>query len=468
MTLLEIKNLSISFADKKLVDEISFNLQKGKITSLVGHSGSGKSLTALAILGLLKKAQISGEVNFQNQNLVNLSEDEFCKIRGKEISVIFQDPNVCLNPLHKIGKQIAEAVTIHNPKISKKDLNLRVKDLMKMVEMEKFSDRLNNYPHQFSGGQKQRIMIAIALANEPQLLIADEPTTALDVRIQDEILDLFLRLKKELGLTILLISHNQRAVKKVSDKVVNIEEGRIVKKSSLQGSKIVGSKVKNKESQDLALKVQDLQVGYEVKKSLFKKEKKYILKDINLELKMGQNLGIVGESGCGKSTLAAALANLTQFEGELEFFGNKNWQKDQKFLRKNVQIIFQDPFSSLNPRMKIEEIIAEGLIIHKGGYEVAQIDEILSKLALDKNLKSQYPHQLSGGQRQRVAIARALILNPRILILDEPTSALDVKTQNEVLQLLQEIQKKEKISYILISHDMDVVKELCDIINRLN
>ena len=468
MPLLEIKNLSISFGQKKLVDNISFNLEDKKITSLVGHSGSGKSITALAILGLLRKAEISGQINFQSQNLVNLSESEFCKIRGKDISVIFQDPNICLNPLHKIGKQIAEAVTIHNSKISKRSLNLRVQELLKMVEMDRFSDRLNNYPHQFSGGQKQRIMIAIALANNPKLLIADEPTTALDIKIQDEILDLFLKLKKEFGLTILLISHNQRAVKKLSDKIINIEEGKIVKKLSFESISKTNSKKKTSEKKsEIILDVQNLSVSCKVQKSLFKKEDKFIIKNINFNLKAGRNLGIIGQSGSGKSTLAAALSNLTKFNGKVQFFGDKNWQNDEKFLRKNVQIIFQDPFSSLNPRMKIEEIIAEGLLIHEKKYEIVQIDEILEKLSLKKSIKSRYPHELSGGQRQRAAIARALILRPKILILDEPTSALDVKTQNQVLKLLKEVQSSQKISYILISHDMDVVNEISDQIFKL-
>lgn len=507
--MLQIKNLSISFQNHQVLQNFSLHLKPKKITALVGQSGSGKSITALAILGLLQNAQTSGEILWTpscdgvttegtgSTNLLELSEKELCKIRGKEIGFIFQDPQTSLNPLHKIGKQIAEAVVIHNPKISKKDLENRVKELLKMVELEPFISRLDDYPHQFSGGQKQRIMIAIAIANNPKILIADEPTTALDAKTQKEILKLLKRLKDELGIAILLITHNRVVVEQIADEIVLIGEqpthSSSLNRQAIRGSrefKLNRSSDAEASKDDEILKVKNLEISY---------KKNQILKNINFSLKSGENLGIIGESGSGKSTLALALCDLIESSGEMKFFGEKNWKNDEKNLRREVQIVFQDPFSSLNPRMTVEQIIGEGLKIHGIKEEwtrlrrwlrrasplaiirrwlrrrasqlainchpvfmTGSIDSILQKLHLPQDLKSRYPHQLSGGQRQRVAIARALILNPKILILDEPTSALDFTTQNEILNLLSEIQKEREISYILISHDMEMVEEIAD------
>ncbi len=517
---LQIKNLSISFLNHQAVSNFSLQLFPKKITALIGQSGSGKSLTALAIIGLVRKAKISGEILFEGKNLLQLSEAELCKIRGKEIGFVFQDPSTSLNPLHKIGKQIAEAITIHQPKISKKNLENRVKELLQMVDLESLSSRLNDYPHQLSGGQKQRVMIAIALANNPKILIADEPTTALDVRVQDEILNLLLRLKNELGLAVLLITHNRRIVEKIADEVVEIGESQSVvsRKSKVVSQSCEGLGARfaagrglqprpnvHVDSQKMNMRTGLQTPSCSVVGLSVSLNKTLILNDLNFSLVSGENLGIIGESGSGKSTLALALCGLIPSSGEIKFFGEKTWQKDEKFLRRNVQIIFQDPFSSLDPRMTVEEIIEEGLLIHKTSFEKgggaqrrrifssrpqflfsafpsphenhpsqslsrlihplfqrgSAVDLILRQLHLDPNLKSRYPHQLSGGQRQRVAIARALILNPKILILDEPTSALDFATQNEILKLLLEIQSKQEISYILISHDLDVVNKIC-------
>ena len=450
---LVIKNLAIFFGDKKILQDFSLNLHEKKITALIGESGCGKSSIALAILGLLPYSKISGEILWTPQqahndakkenkriNLLNLKQEEFCKIRGKEIGIIFQDPQTSLNPLHKIGSQIKEAIKIHNPKISKRVLKNRLLELLEMVDLHGFASRLNDFPHQFSGGQKQRIMIAIALANNPKILIADEPTTALDVKTQDEILNLLLRLKNELGIAVLLITHNLRVIKKIANEVVEIKSKDLPEIENFIKKRIDKIGLEN------ALVVKNLSVIY---------GKKKILEKINFSLKLGENLGVVGASGSGKSTLALVLINLIKSQGEINLFNNKNWQKDKKFLRRNIQIVFQDPFSSLNPRMTVEEIINEGLLIHK---LTASIDEMLKKMHLPLDLKNKYPHQLSGGQRQRVAIARTLILNPKILILDEPTSALDFRTQNEIINLLLEIQENQKISYILISHDEEIVQ----------
>ena len=461
MTALSVKNLAVFFEKNQVVKGVSFDLFSKKITALVGQSGSGKSSVALAIVNLLgSNAKIFGEIIFDQKNLLEIDEKKLCKIRGKEIGLVFQDPNSSLNPLHKIGDQIAEAVTIHNPKISKKNLQNRVGELLKMVELENFSSRLNSYPHQLSGGQKQRVMIAIALANNPKILIADEPTTALDLRVQNEILDLIIRLKNQLALAVLFITHDLRVVKKIADEVIILREGKIV----AQGGIEVLPNLPNLELKRAAafeveeiLAVKNLSVIHKVKKSWLKKENFYANYGLNFSLKMGENLGIIGESGSGKSTLALALLNLISWRGEAKFFGEKTWAKNDFELRKKIQIVFQDPFSSLNPRMLVRDIILEGLLIHK---IKGDLDSIMTRLDLDLELKNRYPHQLSGGQRQRVAIARALILNPQLLVLDEPTSALDFATQNQILRLLLEIQQTQKISYIFISHDVDAVEQI--------
>ncbi len=459
--MLEVKELKISFKKLDVVLGISFSLKPSKIIAIIGRSGSGKSITALAIVGLLRNAQVSGEVIFDGKDLLKLSENELCKIRGKEIGFIFQDPNTALNPLHKIGDQIAEAIKIHNPKISKKDLQNRVIELLRMVELEQFSSRLKDYPHQLSGGQKQRIMIAIALANNPKLLIADEPTTALDIATQHEIINLILRLRKELGLAVLFITHNRNIVSKIADEIIEMKDGKISKitKGNILSKVIFPSSLSGSSNRQV-IDVKNLSVIHQIKKSLFKKENFYANKDINFSLNLGNNLGIIGESGSGKSTIALALCNLISSQGEINFFTNKNWQKNNFDLRKDVQIIFQDPFSSLDPRMNVKDIIEEGLKIHKLDSSQSSLSSLLKNLGLESDIQNRYPHQLSGGQRQRVAIARALILKPKLLILDEPTSALDYETQNEILRLLNEIQQNQEISYIIISHDLEVVAQI--------
>ncbi len=454
--LLKINNLNISFVNRNqqenlVVKNFCCELKPAKICALVGQSGSGKSIIALTILRLLNNAKITGEILFENQNLLQLDEKSLQKIRGKKIGFIFQDPNTALNPLHKIGKQIEEAITIHNPKISKNELKNRLHDLMKKVELEALIPRLNCYPHQLSGGQKQRVMIAIAIANNPQIIIADEPTTALDAVVQNEILKLLKNLSINLNIAILLISHNRKAVAKLADEIIEIGE----KNNNLE----IARNTENKgfEANNKILEVKNLTV---------KHKEFFANKNLNFSLNTQQNLGIIGESGSGKSTLAKALVNLIKFDGEINLFGDKNWQKNSQELRRKIQIIFQDPYSSLNPRMKVCDIIAEGLIIHKIASKNFENDvrQIMQKMKLDEILFNKFPHQLSGGQRQRVALARSLILNPEILILDEPTSALDFATQNDILNLLISIQKHQKISYIFISHDLEVIAKMSDFI----
>jgi microcin C transport system ATP-binding protein len=454
--LLKINNLNISFVNRNqqenlVVKNFCCELKPAKICALIGQSGSGKSIIALTILRLLNNAKISGEILFENQNLLQIDEKSLRKIRGKKIGFIFQDPNTALNPLHKIGKQIAEAIKIHHPKISKNDLKNRLHDLMKKVELESLIPRLNCYPHQLSGGQKQRVMIAIAIANNPQIIIADEPTTALDAVVQNEILKLLKNLSKNLNIAILLISHNRQAVAKLADEIIEIGEKNI----NLE----IARNIENKG-------FEDVNKILEVKNLTVKHKEFFANKNLNFSLKAKQNLGIIGESGSGKSSLAKALVNLIKFDGEINLFGDKNWQKNSQELRRKIQIIFQDPYSSLNPRMKVCDIIAEGLIIHKIASKNFENDVrgIMQKMKLDEILLNKFPHQLSGGQRQRVALARSLILNPEILILDEPTSALDFATQNDILNLLISIQKHQKISYIFISHDLEVIAKMSDFI----
>ena len=466
---LKIENLCIKFRKndgnfQEIIRDFSLNLSSQKITALVGKSGSGKSLIALSILKLLpKNAEISGKIYFDNQDLLKLNDKNLQKIRGKEIGFIFQDPNTALNPLHKIGKQIGEAILMHQPKTSKKTLRLKIENLMKEVGLSSLIDRVNDYPHQLSGGQKQRLIIAIGIANNPQILIADEPTTALDKKIQGEILELLKKLSIARKMSILLISHNKAVVANLADEVIMIGDN----SEHLHLPNRIDFVKKNTDEEILVVK--NLSVKY---------KNHEVLKDINFTLKTAENIGIIGESGSGKSTLALALLNLIPSAGEINFADKKNWQTNAIELRKSIQILFQDPFSSLNPRTKIFDIIAEGLIINSSlnylqkifnltsssfkEYLKNQVEDIAKKLQLPLFLLELFPHQLSGGQRQRVALGRSLILQPKILILDEPTSALDYHTQNEILNLLNNIQKNQEISYIIISHDDEVINKMSD------
>lgn len=484
MPILQVKNLDVTFEQGEkiahVVQDVSFDLFPKKITALVGQSGSGKSVTALSIMRLLRKAKVSGQVLFAGQNLLDLDEKQLGAIRGKEIAFVFQDPSSSLNPLHKIGDQIAEIIEIHQPKIAKATVKNRVIALLKLVELDHLATRLDAYPHQLSGGQKQRVMIAMALANDPKVLIADEPTTALDVAVEHDILQLLLDLKEKLNIAILFISHNLRVVRKISDDVIVLKEGAVVEKNAvneifdnpqhayskmLLDAAFYEVKRQSNMTDQVILAVKNLTVVHKIKKSLFKKENFFANDAIGFELKFGQNLGIIGQSGSGKSTLALALTHLIKSQGDIDYFGKKIWQDKDLNVRKDIQIVFQDPFSSLNPRMTVLDIISEGLIIHHLASKEQCRDivaDMLKKMHFTKDVMDFYPHQLSGGQRQRVAIARSLVLNPKLLILDEPTSALDLLTQNEILKLLVEVQKEREISYILISHDLNVVKQIAD------
>ena len=450
--LLSVRHLSVAFGDKTVLHDASFDIQKGQVVALVGESGCGKSVTALSILGLLSNAKVKGSVQLNGQELIGLSDRTMQKIRGRKIALIFQEPMTSLNPLHKIKKQIAEVMQIHFGKVNQ----ARIFELMDLVGLKHDKGRiLNSFPYQLSGGQRQRAMIAMALAGDPDLLIADEPTTALDVVLQKQILDLMKDLQKKLGLSVLFISHDKKTVSYMADRIYQVKKGQV--RPFVPQKERANHKKISKPTKNVLLTVHDLSVFY---------GKMEALRHIDFNLMQGQTLGIVGESGSGKSTLANALVRLIKATGNISLCNQNILQlSDKKFnaLRRDIQIVFQDPFSSLNPRMTVAQIIAEGLHVHSCKTDAASaVKKVLHEVGLSDEFMNRYPHELSGGQRQRISIARALILNPKVLILDEPTSALDAKNKDLILDLLDKIQKKTNISYLLITHDMDVVAKMSD------
>ena len=484
---IEIKDLSVSFTQNnelvKAVQKSNFFINEGECFSIVGESGSGKSVTAMSMMKLIKESNntlISGYIKFEDENLLTLSEQKLSKIRGKGISMIFQEPMTSLNPLHTIKKQIGECLFNLNKKEE------RIVELLREVGIENAEERLDHFPHQLSGGQRQRVMIAMAIANNPKLLIADEPTTALDVTIQKQILDLLDSLRKKFQMSLLLITHDLSIVKKISDRVCVMKNGQIVEQGETKNLfkkpkhpytlKLINSspnekKFKSKNSK-IILKTNNLNIRYQLNSnSFFNRKNKFFhaVKDLNIQLAKGCTLGIVGESGSGKSSLALAMLKLIKSEGDI-FYKNYNISKlnDTSFrsFRKNIQIIFQDPFASLSPRLTIERIIGEGLEVHKKDLKKNEVSnlilQILEKVGLEKSMLNRYPHEFSGGQRQRIAIARALILEPEIIILDEPTSALDMTVQKQIVDLLLQLQKDLTLTYIFISHDLKIVKALSD------
>ena len=486
---LSVKNLSISFREKtrnkKVLNNSSFNLRRGETLSLVGESGSGKSITSLAVVSLLpKNAIVTGSIIFNQKELIGLNENDLQKLRGNKISFIFQEPMTSLNPLHTIEKQIGESLSFHQ-KLFGDERKIKVIELLKKVKIPKPETRLLDFPHQLSGGQKQRVMIAMALANKPDLLIADEPTTSLDVTIEKEIIALLMELKATENMSIIFITHNLRVVKEVSNEVCVMQNGEIIEKGStkkifsnpqsvytkrLLNSLPKGFKRISKTKVRNVLKIKNLKVWFPIKRGLLRRTQGYIkaVDQISFNVSEKETLGIVGESGSGKTSVALAILKLIKSEGSL-VFKNRDLRKlnnmENLQFRKHAQIIFQDPYGSLSPKMTIEEIVGEGLDIHekhskKLRYE--KICNILNEVGLEKGMSSRFPHEFSGGQRQRIAIARALILKPSLLILDEPTSALDVSVQLQVIELLQSLQKKYALSYIFISHDIALIRSVSD------
>lgn len=486
--LLSIEDLSVEFLSgetvQRAVNNISFSILKGETLALVGESGSGKSVTAHSILRLLPyplARHPSGKIMYQDKDLLAATPEYLRNVRGNRIAMIFQEPMSSLNPLHTIEKQINEILILHKG-MNAKQASVRTLELLKLVEIPNPAQRMNAYPHELSGGQRQRVMIAMALANEPQLLIADEPTTALDVTVQQTILELLSDLQERLGMSILLISHDLNLVRRVAHRVCVMRNGEIVEQAAcaeifrnpqhpytqeLLGAEPSGQPVPHSPSETL-LETCDLRVWFPIKKGIFQRTADYIkaVDGVSFNLQRGQTLGVVGESGSGKSTLGLAILRLINSKGRILYAGqaiDSLSQKEVRPLRRDIQVVFQDPFGSLSPRMSVSDIIGEGLRIHKMGDAQQQEQAIIAALqevGLDPDTRHRYPHEFSGGQRQRIAIARALVLKPKLIVLDEPTSALDRTVQRQVVELLRNLQLKYNLTYVFISHDLAVVKAL--------
>jgi microcin C transport system ATP-binding protein len=482
-TLIEIRDLRVSFAGAEVVHGLNLDIRRGECMALVGESGSGKSVTAHSILRLLpgKDVQTQGSIRYAGTDLVTASDSQLRSLRGNRIAMIFQEPMTSLNPLHTVQKQISEILVTHKG-LKNRAARQRTLELLELVGIREPAKRLNAYPHQLSGGQRQRVMIAMALANEPELLIADEPTTALDVTVQQKILELLIDLQQRLGMSLLLISHDLNLVRKIAQRVCVMRGGEIVEQAScaalfrepkhpysrmLIEAEPTGSPVPGEYRHNL-LEVSDLKVWFPLPKPLFSRERHFIkaVDGVSFELKKGRTLGIVGESGSGKSTLGQAILRLVDSEGEIRF-GNKQLnilsQNLLRPLRRQMQVVFQDPFGSLSPRMSVQQIISEGLLAHDIGTEQereAAVIRVLQEVGLDPQSRHRYPHEFSGGQRQRISIARALIMEPDLILLDEPTSALDRTVQKQVVDLLRDLQARHGLSYLFISHDLAVVHAL--------
>jgi len=489
--LLTVNTLSVTFGQGmeavKAVEGISFSVNRGETLALVGESGSGKSVSALSILRLLPKHHAhhpTGSIHFDGKDVLAMSEADLQNLRGGRVGIVFQEPMTSLNPLHSIQRQIAEAITLHT-KQTGKALKDRVIELLTLVGIPDPNLRLNALPHELSGGQRQRVMIAIALANTPDLLIADEPTTALDVTIQAQILDLLKDLQTRLGMAIVFITHDLGIVRKLADRVCVMQSGKIVEAGTTADlfaapqhpytQRLLSSRPRpatpRPNDTPIILSAKDTKVWFPLKGGIFNRTIGYVkaVDGISLDLCMGRTLGVVGESGSGKSTLGLALLKLIPSQGMMNFDGQPI--SDKKFrglrqLRKSMQIVFQDPYGALSPRLSVGGIIGEGLDIHAPDLSKTErrdrISQALIEVGLAANMQDRYPHEFSGGQRQRIAIARALILRPKLLILDEPTSALDVSVQVQIIDLLKDIQDRLNIAYIFISHDLRVVRALAD------
>ena len=483
MSLLRVENLSVSFGSNRVVDNVSFRIEAGEKFALVGESGSGKTVSALALMRLLPEAQIRGNQLFDGQKIQLMSENALRQLRGKDIAMIFQEPMTALNPLFTIGNQIAEVLMLHEG-LSAREAANRAVELLEKTGIPEPARRALSYPHQLSGGQRQRAMIAMALACKPKLLIADEPTTALDVTIQVQILELLNQLQREEGMAVLMITHDLNLVKSFADRVGVMQDGRLIESADTNrlfgqpreeytqrllashAKRMVEDAIPNAEP---LLEAKGVRCSFFIRKGWFRKKEFVAVESLDVSLPRGETLGIVGESGSGKSTLGMALLRLSvaKTQGHIRFNGNNitNMSSNQlRSVRAQMQVVFQDPFASLSPRRTVEQIIAEGLELHKPGLPRHSLRDAvaagLQEVGLSPALMSRYPHEFSGGQRQRIAIARALVLKPALILLDEPTSSLDVSVQYQVLELLADLQRKHGIAYLFISHDLAVIRAM--------
>ena len=491
MSLLEVKNLSVFFRDskglaKQAVKDVSFELQTGEILGIVGESGSGKSVTALSLLGLLPYPRAfhssNSSIKFDNRELIGCKYIQ--QIRGNKISFVFQEPMSSLNPLHRIEKQISEVLMLHRG-FTRVEAKKEVLRLLKLTGIKNAKKRMNAFPFELSGGQRQRVMIAMAMANNPQILIADEPTTALDVTVQKQIIDLLLELRDKTGMAIIFISHDLRLVKKIADKILVMKDGRIAEKGEVNQvfhsprsdyaktliMSVNGMKNNRNFSNDIVMTARNIEVKYPLKKDWLGRINSSIMAvdRVSIDLYKNETLGIVGESGSGKTTLGLAVVDLIKHDGFVSFENidkKQNITQGSKSFIRVVQIVFQYPYNSLNPRMSVKEIVGEGLEVHfpylSKEEKSKKIQDILCEVGLTADAMDKYPHEFSGGQRQRIAIARALVLEPEIVVLDEPTSALDMTIQRQIIELLNRLQRLRRISYIFISHDLNVIRAMAD------
>ncbi len=489
--LLTVDDLSVTFDTPggavEAVKHASFEIGKGETVALVGESGSGKSVTALSVLQLLPYPMArhpNGSIRFEGKELVGAPEGEMRHVRGNDIAMIFQEPMTSLNPLHNVEKQVSEVLYVHKG-MNPAQARARVLELLDLVGIRNAEQRLTAYPHELSGGQRQRVMIAMALANEPDLLIADEPTTALDVTIQAQILKLLKELQQRLGMAMLFITHDLGIVRRMADRVCVMTDGEIVEQGDtatifddpqhaytkhLLAAEPKGRKKPGAKDAAVVISGEDVKVWFPIKKGVLRRTVDHVraVDGVSLTVREGHTVGVVGESGSGKTTLGMALLRLERSTGAIGFDGRdiQDLQsRDMRPLRREMQVVFQDPYGSLSPRMSIAEIVAEGLAVHGIGDRAerdALVVEALDEVGVDPDWRHRYPHEFSGGQRQRIAIARALVLKPRFIVLDEPTSALDMSVQAQIVDLLRDLQEAHRLAYLFISHDLKVVRALAD------